>query len=200
MPPQPYIPGWTRVVFRFAHEGSTILVPFNFKTIGGSWTSSGLNNLCSDLFTNIWPLLQACMATTFTLTLIEATDRSAPGGAYGSFTPTTGNLGTKNSDALPASVANVIKWTTGFSGRRYRGRTYVPGFVDADATGSTFVSSVLTQCQNLAAAMLLYVGPGTPSVDFAIASIKDLALRIVTGYAVDAIVDSQRRRLPGRGF
>jgi len=197
---QPYIGGWIRVVFRFAHEGSTILVPLNFKTIGVTPSSATLISLCTDLFNNIWPLLQACMANTYVLTLIEATDRSAPGGAYGSYTPLSGNAGSKGTDALPASVANVVKWTTGFAGRSFRGRTYVPGWVDADATGSSFVNSAITQVQALASALLLYAGSGSQPVDFMVASIKDLALRIVTGFAVDAIVDSQRRRLPGRGF
>lgn len=200
MPPQPYVDRWIKLTAKFSHEGSTML--FNMNLLGpvGRPTESQLLTLCTSWVSNIWPALQAIMTNAYQLTLVEATDRYAVSGAYGSYIPPTPQLGTKTGDSLPSSVALVISLKTGLSGRTAHGRVYLFGFRDADAVGSYMDSANVVLASNLATAMIGWAGGLGIATDYAVLSLKDEILRPVNGYAVDNVVDSQRRRLPGRGY
>jgi len=200
MPPQPYVDRWIKLNAKFSHEGSTMLFGMNLLGPVGRPTESQLITLCTAWLSNVWPALQACMMNTYTLNLIEATDRYAVGGAYGSHTPAVLPSGSKTGDAAPANIAAVLSWKTGISGRTAHGRTYVFGFGDTDMGGSYFNSGNLVLLANLATAMMGWNGGLGIATDFAVLSLKDEVLRPINGYAADNVVDSQRRRLPGRGY
>jgi len=200
LPPQPYVDRWIRAAFRITHESSNVIVGMNFLGPVGRPTELSLISLCNNLATNILPGLMGLMHFSYTCTLIEATDRYAIGGAYGSFVPLTSNVGTKSGDATPANVAAVVSWRTGLAGRRARGRTYFPGWTDGDFNGSTLTSANVSALGTLAQSMITYAGPIGTAVDFSVLSLVDDVLRPINGYAIDAVADSQRRRLPGRGF
>jgi len=140
------------------------------------------------------------MSNQYTLVLVEATDRYDILGAYGSYTPPVLPTGSKAGDPLPANTACVISLKTGLSGRTAHGRLYAFGFVDGDATGSYITSGNIVSLSNLASAMLAWAGGTGIAVDYCVLSLKDEALRPINGYSVDNVVDSQRRRLPGRGY
>jgi len=200
MPPQPYVDRWIKLNAKFLHEGSTMLFGMNLLGPIGRPTESQLITLCTAWLSTVWPALQAVMMNTYTLALIEATDRYAVSGAYGSYTPPVLPVGSKSGDPAPANVAGVISWKTGLSGRTAHGRTYVFGFGDTDLLGSYFNTGNVVLLSNLASAMMSFSGGVGIAVDFAVLSLKDEVLRPINGYAADNIVDSQRRRLPGRGY
>ena len=201
MAAQPYIDQWVRLVVRLNHEGSIILLPFNYEWRSAARpTATDLQTFCQSFWTSLGARIMSIMATSYSVLLVEATDRFAVGGAYGSFTPLTNLTGVKSTDALPASVADVISWRTGFAGRSYRGRTYLPGWVDGDANGSTFITAATSLASALATDLLNHHGPVGLEADLSVASIKKLLLTHITGFAIDAFVDSQRKRLIGRGF
>jgi len=200
MPPQPYVPRWIKVNMKFSHEGSTMLFGLNFIGPVGRPTEAQLITLCTSIVTNIWPGMQAYMSGGYQLIMVEATDRYDVGGAYGSYTPPTPQLGTAAGDSIPANVALCISWKTGLSGRTAHGRSYAFGFVDTHFTGSAAVSALIVQLANLAQTLITYGGGIGIAVDYAVLSLKDDLLRPINGYAIDSIADSQRRRLPGRGY
>jgi len=200
MPPQPYVPRWIKVNMKFSHEGSTMLVGLNFLGPVGRPTEAQLIALCSSIVTNLWPGMQAWMSGGYQLIMVEATDRYDVGGAYGSYTPPTPQLGTAAGDSIPANVACCISWKTGLSGRTAHGRTYAFGFVDTHFTGSAAISALIVQLSNWAQSLITYAGATGIAVDYCVLSLKDDLLRPVNGYAIDSIADSQRRRLPGRGY
>ncbi|AXH78722.1 MAG: hypothetical protein [Circular genetic element sp.] len=200
MPPQPYVPRWIKVNLKFSHEGSTMLFGLNFIGPVGRPTEAQLITLCTSIVTNIWPGMQAYMSAGYQLIMVEATDRYDVGGAYGSYTPPTPQLGTAAGDSLPANVALCISWKTGLSGRTAHGRSYAFGFVDTHFTGSAAVSALIVQLANLAQTLITYGGGIGIAVDYGVLSLKDDLLRPINGYAIDSIADSQRRRLPGRGY
>jgi len=200
MPPQPYVDRWVKLNMKFAHEGSTMLLGFNFLGPVGRPTEAQLISLCSSVVSNLWPGIQGSMANTYQLVLVEATDRYAVSGAYGSYTPPTPQNGTAAGDALPANAALCISWKTGLSGRTAHGRTYMFGFVDSAFLGSTAISGLVVNLANWAQSVITYAGVVGLAVDAAVLSLKDELLRPINGYAIDAVADSQRRRLPGRGY
>jgi len=200
MPPQPYVDRWIKVNLKFAHEGSTMLVGYNLLGPVGRPTEAQLITLCTAIYSNIWPSLQATMSSSYQLVMIEATDRYAVSGAYGSYTPPTPQLGSVSGDALPANVALCISLRTGLSGRTAHGRAYAFGFTDAQFIGSAAVSGLVVALANYIQAVISFAGGIGIAVDYCVLSLKDELLRPVNGYAIDTIADSQRRRLPGRGY
>jgi len=200
MPPQPYIDRWILLRVRGVHESNNFMYTFNLLGPIGRPTEAQLINLCTSFWTNFGAQLAGMHGTQFSFALVEATDRYAAGGAYGSYVPLANNVGTVAGDATPANVALCISWKTGLSGRSYHGRTYVTGFVDADFTQSIVGSAKITAWSNFAQAIITWAGGVGIATDFVIASIKHLTLQAVNGYVIDNVADSQRRRLPGRGF
>jgi len=200
MPPQPVIPKWIRTVLHVTHETSAMMFPINFQYTGGasSISESLLSDLNNHVLANLIPGIQALMSNSYVYTNLDSTDRSIVGGAYSNLVlAITGGITT--GDPLPSNCADVISWRTGLSGRSNRGRTYTFGATDAQATGSIWTSGYTTLVGNLAASLVAYVGPLTCPVTTAVASVKDLEMKPITGYIIDSFVDSQRRRLPGRG-
>jgi len=200
MPPQPYVDRWIKLDAKFAHEGSTMIHSMNLLGPVSRPTESQLITLCNSWYTNVWPALQATMSNTYTLAIVTATDRYAVTGAFGSFTPAVLPSGSKAGDPLPANDNCVISLKTGLSGRTAHGRLYAFGFTDSDALGSYVTSAQIVLLSNLAIAMLAFAGGIGISVDWAVLSLKDEILRPINGYSVDNVIDSQRRRLPGRGY
>jgi len=200
MPPQPYIDRWIVLRVRVLHENSNIIYTFNMMGPIASPTEAQLTSLCSNFWTTFGSPLAALHGTQFTFALVEATARYAVGGAYGSFVPIVNSQGTKVGGAAPANVAAVISWKTGLSGRSYHGRSYFSGWVISDFLQSILTSAQVTALSNLAQSLITYAGVVGCATDFVVASIKNLSLTPINGYVIDNIGDSQRRRLPGRGY
>lgn len=119
---------------------------------------------------------------------------------------TTGlpEAGTSSGAQLPNNATLAVKWITAFRGRSYRGRTYHLGLMETQVVGNTVDPGALgiikAVYQGLldgltAAGIPLVVGSkiGAKVERFVGLSTPVVALQI------DPIVDSQRRRLPGRG-
>jgi len=193
-----YIPKWIYMQVHYAHENSDMMNTFSYEYTGVA-TAPDLNALCTSWFAINGPSLLALMNVGYTIRLVEATYMDHAFGAYGSFTPTSGNVGLVVGDALPANCALAVKLTTGFVGRSRRGRLFVTGLSDASATGSTLTASGVSNIQTWINSLLLYHGPAATPVNWVVASKKDVALYPITGASFNTVMDSQRRRLPTRG-
>jgi hypothetical protein len=118
----------------------------------------------------------------------------------------TGTCGLGASPGLPGSVAFVITKVTALRGRSFRGRIYHIGLSEADVTGNTVgvasADSILqgwvqyrTAVETASASNMSVVSceaNGVPRLIGVATPVTALVLR-------DNSVDSQRRRLPGRG-
>lgn len=130
-----------------------------------------------------------------TTTGIESTDATYNGVA--------GTNGASGSQANNVSLCVSLR--TGAIGRSQRGRFYVLGATEGDTSSNEFslayLNDVATALQNLAVAI---IGAGWSWV---VASKRtggadrvSAAIRVITEILiVDPIIDSMRRRLPGRG-
>lgn len=151
--------------------------------------------------------VQGSMSSAVTLTQIRLTDLttvSSPVVNYSTGMPLSGAL--VATPALPNSIAVVMTKRTDFRGRSYRGRIYHPGLTEADVTANQVlaarVTALLTSYSNL-----INITDSGANVHhmvvvsrFSAGAARGAAVVTqVTSISTDGIVDSQRRRLPGRG-
>jgi hypothetical protein len=105
------------------------------------------------------------------------------------------------SQAGPAEAGNVtatLSLRTGLAGRKYRGRMYVAAISENHvAQNDLLTSAYVALAGTVTQAFLTAMNAGSR-----VAAIFHKATNTYTavnGYAIENIVDSQRRRLPGRG-
>jgi len=106
--------------------------------------------------------------------------------------------GTGPSPASPANVTAAVSWRTGLAGRKYRGRFFALGLPQAFVTAADLLTSVgqVHYALDGAALLLTLTNAGYQLVLFHRAT--NSWTKVIT-CIVDGIIDSQRRRLPGRG-
>jgi hypothetical protein len=160
--------------------------------------------------TQLVPLLSnAIQLLRLVGTLIDVAD----GLVYVSTTslPATGGSG---DESMPSNVAACMSFRTGHRGRSFRGRNFIPALPNGWISTNTITSTLST---SLTAAYTEILGAGADSgwvpvvvsrySGYTIVSGKKkptprttgIATPIIAHYFVDNTVDSQRRRLPGRG-
>lgn len=114
--------------------------------------------------------------------------------------------GTASGVGLPGNVTLAISFKSGFSGRSRRGRMYWLQLTEDDTTGNLVNDGFLLTLAEAVTAFFTDVADGA-GVDHSIVSYchdgvwrTDALVTPVTAYAfADDFIDSQRRRLTGRG-
>lgn len=114
-------------------------------------------------------------------------------------------VGNLTSPALPLNVTAAIKFNTGYVGRRNRGRNFLVGLTEGQVTGNELISTVADDFIDAYEEMFAL----TEAIDFVhcVASRAGVnpttggegAWKYVNSYSMDLFIDSQRRRLSGRG-
>lgn len=149
--------------------------------------------------------IKTIQSANATLREIYVTDQSAQFG--GAFTYSTGLPadGANVQEPLPGNVALCMSLRTAQRGRSFRGRSYIVGLTENQVSGNLLTAPAAAAW--LAAydelVNLLNTGPyilsvcskrtgGNPRAQGVLTPVIDAVL-------VDNVVDSQRRRLPGRG-
>lgn len=114
--------------------------------------------------------------------------------------------GTHAGDALPNNVSLAIKRTSGFTGRGARGRIFMPSIPTpdletGDVVSASFAAAVLAGLdamdtaiteQGFVPVIVHRVASGVPLAEAVV-------FTLVEWVVVDLVIDSMRRRLPGRG-
>jgi hypothetical protein len=152
------------------------------------------------------------MTPDVTLNSITVTDVSVAGGLGIEYTTGLPITGTNSGGILPNNVTLAVKLTTGFAGRSNRGRQYLIGLPANDLTSDgqhistatasaikgwydSLISDMVTAGAVLVIASLYH---GVDSLHKPIPRTTGVT-HPVAGVSVDTTMDSQRRRLPGRG-
>lgn len=111
--------------------------------------------------------------------------------------------GIHNSPGLPTNVTGAVKLNTQYSGRSFRGRSYICGLCEDSVVGDTIEAGVVTQV--ISAYRELVDTPPT-GFQYVVVSFYSNHLPRANGVitpilypTMDGFVDSQRRRLSGRG-
>jgi len=160
----------------------------SIATIGGAWWTSDL---------------RAEITTTTTLRQVRVTDMQVEGGQQE--IDTFNQAGTGGGGITPLNSPIVVSLRTAKRGRSYRGRAYVSG-IPQDALLNP-VDYTVTRTASVAAAFIaLQADLDVAGYDLVVASKKHNGVvtnpaetNEVIAILVDQHVDSQRRRLFGRG-
>jgi len=144
---------------------------------------------------------------TLVLRSVTVTDLTAGGAPALEHATGLPLAGTNASAQLPNNATVAMSLRTGIRGRSFRGRLYHLGLTEADVTNNALVAANLT---NLVGAYQLLVGLDSAALgaNYALVILSYFANKAMRATPVatpvvtvtsDGIVDSQRRRLPGRG-
>jgi len=145
------------------------------------------------------------VSNTASLVLVKATimeTETSPGVEVSTGLPI---VGTRAANPLPNNVTLAVKWTTGLRGRSYRGRTYIIGLTEGDVDGNTVPAASITAYMAIYGELLALdtdVGPGVMGIASRVSNGTPRTVGVitpVTDLEINPVVDSQRRRLPGRG-
>ena len=102
---------------------------------------------------------------------------------------------TDTKPAAPPQLAVVISWKTPFSGRSFRGRTYIgPVCSELVTTDGTILEAGRVGLDNEAEALVSALSGLTPSMPLSVWSRKLNGFELITHHSVGPYFDTQRRR------
>lgn len=202
----PYIPAPNvlRAELLFSWDGQSCETVLDFLPATPPLLTD-MNELGAHLVTWWSTTLRSNLPVNISLQRIQITDQTfenAPSIAYSTGLPL---LGTNVGPSLPNNVAMVVTKRTLFRGRSYRGRIYHPGLLEGIVVNNTIDSGFATSVKNAYAALISFT---TLSDAWEMCVVSRYAnnnpreVAVVTpvwSMDVNLTVDSQRRRLPGRG-
>lgn len=190
----------------YTHNGSFVENTLYFRKDTG-WLFNDLADLCTDVFAWWGAEVAPLQSTSVALNTVRARDMSVQDGYITEVSPSVGNNGLKAGNSMPNNVTMTVKFSTGFAGRARRGRNYVIGLVEADITGDGVDIAVAGDWVGAYEALNAAVRASDPSITHVVASRANPfepglvgQTYAVVDYSTDRIVDSQRRRLLGRGL
>lgn len=202
----PFIPcpKVVQVEMIFQWSSQTVETVWHYSTFTGPQLAdmAALADFCRLAWSNS---LRALSAPTLSLNNIKCTDLSTQTGFVFQTSSGLPLAGTSASPSMPNNVAIVGTKRTALRGRSYRGRFYVPGLTEATVTDNTvsapFVTAVLGWGNGMLSTTIngnLYTLGVLSRYNGGVARTQGV-ITDVTGFTCDGIIDSQRRRLPGRG-
>lgn len=198
-------PGVARLETVYAIPGGIAENVFHIKTTD-DWSAEFLESLCTT-FEEWWRAeMKPIQSQDISLTTIKARDLTTEFASYFELPVTTDNDGDIASPVMPGNVTASIKWTTGLTGRSTRGRTYHIGLAESQCAGSEITSGQRTAMLAAYDALEGYLTAEEPGWTMAVlsrvqngATLPEAIAYEITGMALDVFLDSQRRRLSGRG-
>lgn len=168
----------------------------------GAITPANVSTLFTYLTTTWIPQFQPYWHTSMQVDELYGTDLSTASSPTYPLVVSPAIVGTSASPGLPNSVTPAISFRTNNRGRSSRGRNYVPGMVEAAATGDTFGASTIN---GLVALYELLMGGGAfpAGWDWVVVSrilnglprVAALVQSIIDVASTSLEVDSQRKRV-----
>jgi len=143
---------------------------------------------------------------------VVVTDMTTASSGQVSVAPATPAFGTQTSPDLPSNASLTVSFRTALRGRSFRGRNYLVGLTEDTNTGNivngAFIALVIDAYE-----LLLSGGGALTAGEWVVASrfsgvdangdpiprAAGVTTPIISVVVVDNVIDSQRRRLPGRG-
>lgn len=202
MPFQPVIDG-IQVLVNYRELGQELQSQLYFQADGAitSQVLTDTGQMVADWLGNEWAAVACNFATVVS---ILSTDVSVEGGNQITFTPIGGIVGQLSSPPLPTGTTVTASWRTGRSGRSYRGRTYHVGLTETQVDGNSLTTAANTAIQQAYSQLIIdATSNNTPlavcsRVNGGVQRPSGVLTKVIT-CLVDQYIDSQRRRLTGRG-
>jgi hypothetical protein len=192
------LPGGLKVTFNFTLQGVPVSVSIHVKAPGS--VTQAIADQVADIARDWWELSgNALFSHDLQIKSIVATDVSQIPAYQSTLSVFTNPTGTILLESLPNGSAVVATTLTGFIGRSYRGRLFLPGFdVDAVTINELSVGAKANVEARLNGLRSNFAGAGIPWV---VASYQenDVLRTVAVGTPVIGIlarsyVKSQRRR------
>lgn len=202
--PRPIAPNVAEVTMTFKQDGQILINKHHFFD-GEGYDEGKLNNLGTGV-RDWWDTnMKGIVNANVTLTAITCRDLSSLSGLETAVTTGLPIIGTGPGYPSPNHVTVAVSKKTGRSGRSFSGRTYQVGLSQQQVIANTLTPDYVIQLRNGYDALKSPLGPVGPALLCVLSEVDNGQWRpagictTVTGIAVDNTVDSQRRRLPGRG-
>lgn len=169
------------------------------------WDPSSLADQCQALYDWHVAELLPNLAADLVLREVYGTSLESDSAPVGSYVPPVPPAGGQIQTAEPGNVAFGVTFRTALRGRSYRGRNYVPGIPANQRVGNQVTASFSNLVVD--AYTLLLDAYGDVIGTWVIASryhnnaprVTGVAIPVSVAVAVNLDIDSQRRRLTGRG-
>lgn len=197
-------PGVAQIVASYEQDKQQVANVFHCF-IGTGWSEALLNDVAIDLRNAIETNLLPSMSDTVQLIKVQAKDISVIDGKSVEVGPTGAGFGGTASAPPPNNVTLVVKWLTALGGRSHRGRSYIIGLVESVITRNTVNAGFLTSLRTQWTAIMDALNQ-LPEREFCVLSRftggiprENAICTPIIRLFIDPTVDSQRRRLPGRG-
>lgn len=195
-----YIPNWIYGVLQMQSLGQIIETTFSLrKDSGPTPNGTSLAQLAQDWWTHHQAELRACYSASVNFMSVTLRDMSSNAGAEGIYTLPAGTNGLDSVATLPLATNCVASLRSATVGRSGRGRWYFTGIPGDKQIGNTVSGSYVTRVLSAAGLMASFSGNGTFATTAVVASRVHAALYPIVAVIVDIFIDSQRRRLTGRG-
>lgn len=194
-----------QVELRMTLDSQQIENVLYFRTVGLPVTTSLLSVL-GNAVTDWWTSnIVNLVSDALTLREVYITDLTTQTAQTLTFTTGLPVNGAITEEVLPNSIAGCVSFRTLSRGRSGRGRNYVPGLTDNNVVGNNIVSAWRTAI--IQAYEVLMEFDDTYDWNWGVLSRQlngadraaGLFNQIVSVVMTDLTIDSQRRRLPGRG-
>lgn len=196
-------PDTARVNMKYTSNGQKVQNVLYFQKAGG-WDSAGLTDLVAAVSARWDQIIKPVQNNGISLDTIEAVDAETEGGIGA--TTTVGVAGGNSGGALaPNNVTLVTKFSSNLTGRSHRGRVYFIGLGKDMISGNQAASGVSDGINTMWSDFFLAVETDTDSEHVIVSYCHLKAWRTtaevtqVTNYSTENNLDSQRRRLTGRG-
>lgn len=200
------VPNTAQVEVIFTSNGSIVENVYHVEK-PAPWSQPELQDL-NEAFEDWWRInLAGHQPTTMVLQRIDSRDLTAESAPFDSRPCVGACAGTDVSAALPNNATLAVKWTTGLTGRSFRGRTYHIGLGEDKVVGDTVQDAHRLELQTAYNALRTALQQIDPTWVLVVVS------RITNGVprpsgvttpivaaSVNGTVDSQRRRLLTRGL
>jgi len=141
------------------------------------------------------------------LTRFIATDINSENSFQVDKAPAGDLTGGETSPILPGNVTVATKFTTGHTGRSYRGRSYFIGLVEVNVTGDELAPGVSDEITDAWTSLVGAIHDDDLGASLAIVSYcedgdwrTNALVNVVTDIATENTIDSMRSRLSGRGI
>lgn len=167
----------------------------------------GAVSLIDTIMSEHWDRLRLVFSPDVALVERVITDLSTQSSPSFSFpvTPPQGGANVGAGEALPNNVSLCVSARTSLRGRSFRGRNYLPPLPEQLVDGNTVLTTAVTAI--LDSYNLMRADSASQALDMVVVSrvsngvprAQGLTTDITTFIVSDPTVDSQRRRLPGRG-
>jgi len=198
------VPDVAQFNIRGTLDNQRIENPLYFRNVN-TWDVEGLEaaaGLVADWFEdNILPIV----TTDYVLREVYAIDLTTENSGSATHTVAASTQGLDASPALPNNVAICVSFRTAQRGRSFRGRNYIAGLTEGDVTGNTIAAAQSSALVTAYGQLFSLFPPGgafwvvVSRFTANLPRTVGISTPVTSVLIVDSTVDSQRRRLPGRG-